>query len=91
MPRVASPDYVPRKEADIYTFILDSPEENYLAIQTITAALKKSPHWDMCFNRGRQHRGMSKSHGLANSSNDQQGSQCHTCRAVDRWRRVSWQ
>lgn len=47
MPRVASPDYVPRKEADIYTFILNSPEENYLATQMVTAVLK-SPHGDMC-------------------------------------------
>lgn len=30
---------------------------------------------------------MSKSHGLTNSSNGQQGSQCQTCRAVERWRR----
>lgn len=54
MPRVASPDYVPRKEADIYTFILNSPEENYLATQTVTAV---QVHTGICVQQGQTAQG----------------------------------
>lgn len=88
MPRVASPDHVPRKEADTYAFILHSPEESCLAIQMVTAALT-SLRLDVWLNRGSQTaQGHPCSHGLAASWTGQQGSQCSTCRAVHRWTEV---